>query len=341
MRFKKNPPRYSFSSNKSPVAIKEKSTKKPGSVEIDEAAGTIGFYDLAKKLRCAISGNTTSMPGQKMLADLTDAISGANIKLFSKNGTMTGAWNSDDGSMSIGNLIVRGILYLKTSLSVSSTTSGVERIFTVNATDDNGVLLKNMQLKVRSDAGDEAERYVAVYGEGIGIAGGTVDFYRPLKPGTVGIPKKVISINPGEDGDIHFYGGDCAEEYECEHGELEKGTVVVATGTGSIAESAKAYDKRVQGVVSGANNLSPGIVLNRRDSVSAFRVPVALCGKVYCKVDATRHEIEVGDMLTTSELPGHAKKALNLQDAQGAIIGKALESKRDGIGTLLITVLLA
>jgi len=55
------------------------------------------------------------------------------------------------------------------------------------------------------------------------------------------------------------------------------------------------------------------------------RKPVALFGKVYCKVDANLGAIEVGDLLTTSPTRGHAMKAQDpAQDplrAFGAAIG--------------------
>ena len=38
-------------------------------------------------------------------------------------------------------------------------------------------------------------------------------------------------------------------------------------------------------------------------------MPIALIGKVYCKVDANYSSIEIGDLLTTSDTPGYAMKA--------------------------------
>jgi len=67
----------------------------------------------------------------------------------------------------------------------------------------------------------------------------------------------------------------------------EPGTVVVlAASDGTSCESERPYDRRVAGVVSGAEAFKPGIVLDARASGSV-RIPVALVGKVYCKVDAS------------------------------------------------------
>lgn len=54
---------------------------------------------------------------------------------------------------------------------------------------------------------------------------------------------------------------------------------------GALKQSEKAYDKRVAGVISGAGGYKPGIILDKQQSVTS-RMPVALVGKAYCKVDA-------------------------------------------------------
>jgi len=69
------------------------------------------------------------------------------------------------------------------------------------------------------------------------------------------------------------------------------------------------------------------------------RFAVAMIGTVYCKVDAHFGRIEVGDLLTTSDTPGHAMKAADPSRAFGAIIGKALVPFTEGRG--LIPVLVA
>ena len=70
-----------------------------------------------------------------------------------------------------------------------------------------------------------------------------------------------------------------------------------------------------------------------------IRQPVALLGKVYCKVDAQYGAIEVGDLLTTSPTPGYAMKADDPLKAFGAVIGKALRPL--AAGQDLIPILIA
>ena len=63
---------------------------------------------------------------------------------------------------------------------------------------------------------------------------------------------------------------------------------------------------------------------------------VTLGTYAHCKVDATVAPIEVGDLLTSSANPGHAKKATDPKI--GAIIGKALEPLREGTGYIAVFV---
>jgi hypothetical protein len=65
-----------------------------------------------------------------------------------------------------------------------------------------------------------------------------------------------------------------------------------------------------------------------------------LTGRVYCWADASYAPIEPGDLLTTSDTPGHAMKVTNHKKAQGAIIGKAMTSLKEGKGLVLVLVTL-
>ncbi len=164
----------------------------------------------------------------------------------------------------------------------------------------------------------------------------------PFKPGVMELrgDNGLASIFlDGSQGDIVLANGDCAEEFavsEARH--IDPGTVVVLSEHDEVRESSKAYDRRAVGVVSGAGDLRPAIVLDRTAS-QANRVPVALLGKVYCKIDARDSSIDVGDLLTTSDTPGHAMKASDPTRSFGAVIGKALRPLSGGTG--LIPVLIA
>jgi hypothetical protein len=140
-------------------------------------------------------------------------------------------------------------------------------------------------------------------------------------------------------GDIRLKNADCAEDFDIAGLEaVEPGTVMIINSEGSLQPNDRAYDKRVAGVISGAGNYKPGIVLDKQAS-STNRMPIALMGKVYCKVDASYGAIEVGDLLTTSPTPGQAMKADDPLRAFGAVIGKALRPLKEGQG--LIPILIA
>ena len=139
--------------------------------------------------------------------------------------------------------------------------------------------------------------------------------------------------------DIILANADCAEDFDIAGLEkVEPGTVMVIDSQGSLRECNRAYDKCVAGVISGAGKYKPAIVLDKQES-SKNRMPIALMGKVYCKVDASYGAIEVGDLLTTSPTPGHAMKADDPMKAFGSVIGKALRPLAIGEG--LIPILIA
>ncbi|MCU1252823.1 MAG: hypothetical protein JWQ49_5852 [Edaphobacter sp.] len=97
------------------------------------------------------------------------------------------------------------------------------------------------------------------------------------------------------------------------------------------------FEWKVAGVVSVGGSYRPAVILDKQPSDEG-RLPVALFGKVYCKVDAQYAPIEVGDLLTTSDTVGHAMKACDSVRAFGAVIGKALGSLTDGRGLIPILI---
>ena len=141
-------------------------------------------------------------------------------------------------------------------------------------------------------------------------------------------------------GDITLANADCAEEFDIsDTEEIVPGTVMVLDHEGNLRQSRFAYDKRVVGVLSGAGDCKPGIILGKQQSQKS-RMPLALVGKVHCKVDANYAPIEVGDLLTTSDMPGHAMKANDPIKAFGTVIGKALHPWQEGQGLIPILVAL-
>jgi hypothetical protein len=187
----------------------------------------------------------------------------------------------------------------------------------------SGTSAGSVGVDAKTDHGPAALRAVHAQNGLAGIFGGSVH----------------ISGDLLVDGDVQLKGGDLAEQFELV-GRLpaEPGTVVIIAGDDKIQACDMPYDRRVAGVISGTDGYRPNIVLDQRPAGN--RRALALTGKVWCKIDADPARIEIGDMLTTSALPGHAMKAVEPHKAFGSIIGKALQPLDVGQGMIPILIAL-
>jgi hypothetical protein len=210
----------------------------------------------------------------------------------------------------------------------------------------------------------QSKTWIGVYGKSESTTGGSGVMGEAVGTGAgiYGKGGRVAGYFEGDvevTGDIRLTNADCAEDFNIGLDVLiEPGTVMVLGEKDALYPSQHAYDKRVAGVISGAGDYKPGIVLDKQQSRSdrkpsdyksgivldkqTFednRQPIALLGKAYCKVDAQCGAIDVGDLLTTSPTPGHAMKADDPAKAFGAVIGKALRPLKEGKG--LIPILIA
>jgi hypothetical protein len=107
---------------------------------------------------------------------------------------------------------------------------------------------------------------------------------------------------------------------------------------GQLMLSSRAHDRTVAGIVSGAGGVKPGMLMGQRGTAADGKHPVALTGRVYCWMDASHGAIEPGDLITTSDTPGHGMKVLHHTQAQGAILGKAMTGLAEGKGLVLVLV---
>lgn len=133
--------------------------------------------------------------------------------------------------------------------------------------------------------------------------------------------------------EIPATGADLAELYTTADTTIQAGTVVSLDPSLplGVKKSTRPYDKTVLGVIS----TDPGLLLD--DGVTpGAAVPVALSGRI--PVLVTTHDgadpIDVGDYLTSSELPGIAMKATQ----SGTVIGKALSRLESGSGSVFMFV---
>jgi len=108
---------------------------------------------------------------------------------------------------------------------------------------------------------------------------------------------------------------DLAEMYEADE-TYESGTVMVVGGDKEITACTKYADLKLAGVVS----TMPGVVMNK-DGGGEHPVCIGLKGRVPCKVVG---KIKKGDVLTTSEIKGHATKIDKATNVVGCLVGIAL-----------------
>jgi hypothetical protein len=128
---------------------------------------------------------------------------------------------------------------------------------------------------------------------------------------------------------LEVTGGDVAEARHSTTGEqLLKGSVVVfdEIEKRKIRLTNKPYDKKVAGVISGAGIYYAGITL-LQEELQKGAMPVAQIGTVEV---LTIGPVEVGDLLTTSEVEGYAKAATDVIKGIGCVIGKATTTLKEG-----------
>lgn len=108
---------------------------------------------------------------------------------------------------------------------------------------------------------------------------------------------------------------------------------------GKLTLSTSEYDRKVAGIISGANNIRTGLLLNQKNTIIDGETPVALTGRVYCFVDASEIGIKPGDLLTTSNTRGYAMKATDHEKANGSTIGKAMSYLQKGEKGLVLVLI--
>ncbi len=137
-------------------------------------------------------------------------------------------------------------------------------------------------------------------------------------------------------------GADIAEPFEVQSTQsVEPGMIVAIDPSrpGELRLSSRAYDPTVAGIISGANGIQPGLMLQQKGTLATGHHPVALSGRVWCYSDADAGgAIVPGDMLTSADEPGHAMKAADRDRAFGTVIGKAMTPLAKGKGLVLVLV---
>jgi hypothetical protein len=130
---------------------------------------------------------------------------------------------------------------------------------------------------------------------------------------------------------------DVAEAFAVPSGPVPPGAVLVLDpdNPGTLRLATQPYDHGVAGVAAGAQGVSPGITLRGHANLKN-KTSLTLSGTAYALATAANGSIRVGDLLTTSSVPGHAMKATDAKASRGAILGKAMQDLRGDTGAILI-----
>jgi len=131
-------------------------------------------------------------------------------------------------------------------------------------------------------------------------------------------------------------GCDIVEGFDSNETALNPGDVVVidSENPGKIKKSNIAYDKKILGIISGANGIKPGLKLAQEGVLDGEHL-IAMAGQVYVNVTG---KVVPGDLLTSANIPGYAQSVSDFENSHGAILGKALSANEEKQGTVLVFV---
>ncbi len=127
-------------------------------------------------------------------------------------------------------------------------------------------------------------------------------------------------------------GADLAEVYYTSDTTVHEGDIVSLAGNGvsQVQKSVKGYDSKALGIIS----TKPGLVMGAADGTGK-PVIVGLSGRVPVKVSTKNGDIQPGDYITTSDIPGVGMRATRA----GHVIGKALTGFAGGSeGTVMVFI---
>ena len=179
--------------------------------------------------------------------------------------------------------------------------------------------------------------------EGSGGVGGQITLYDGDGAATIQIDGDYNGDGRITTQELQITGGsDLSEQFD-----IRGDDVAIAPGLvvsidpdqpGHLSVSDCAYDNKVAGIISGAGGIKPGMMMGQAGTEADGQHPVALSGRVYCWADTSGGPIQPGDLLTTSDNPGHAMRVTDHTKAIGAMLGKAMTALEDGKGLVLVLV---
>lgn len=304
---------------------------------------TLGGADTRGRLeiRNANSAGTVIFNGELAHGRMGGEGADSRLEMRKADGTVTVVLNGETGNMGLGapGGGEGGALFIKdnngTDTFILNGDTGEARL---GGSGNAGLLA------LRDDSGQETVVLNGAAGNiGLGRFGTPGDLFLTNDTGNTTIHLSGNTGNLNLRGDIRFTNNiaDLAEEFDLADVNTmhDPGTVLSISDDGKLAPACAAYDTRVAGVVSGAGGLRPGVILGEdRAAAPGTRCHLAVLGRVYVKAEADSGAIAVGDLLTTSSVPGHAMRVADRNRATGAIIGKSLGALEQGRGYVEILI---
>lgn len=269
------------------------------------------FADGVVRINTAVAGtggfgHTITMDG--------DEINGWNTLNLNPNATNNILMVGGGGRVGIGSTAPATRLHVEGGSDAEPVSGG---FVTIGSTTGANIAIDNNEIMARTN-GVASTLY-------LNFDGGTVDI-----SGADVTKVKVLEV----------VGADLAERFPFTNGERpEPGTVVMIdeTNAGHLCTARGAYTRKVAGVISGANNLPAGSIMGNLPG-HADAPAIALSGRVWVRCDASTTAIQVGDLLTTSDTPGHAMTATDVARSHGAVIGKAMTALPRGESGLVLVL---
>ena len=300
----------------------------PGEVRLLDGAGNRNIQLEAAGARATLGGGGTS--GE---ATLIDAFSTPRVSMTADNAQLRllnaigepGTVLNGEGNLSLTDVVGNNTIALNA----------------LNARIDvgTGVILDGARGAIRVTDASNTPKIVLDAVSGSTIGGG-LTVVGPFNHSGDRTVNGTFTVNGDVvvSGDVLLTRADCAEEFPVSESQLcEPGTVMVLNEQGLLEESTKPYDRAVAGIIAGGGGCAPAIVLGK-DAAARNTAPLALVGRVFCKVDADIAPIAIGDLLTSSTTPGHAMKVSDCVRAFGCVIGKALRPLTSGKGAIPVLV---
>ena len=275
--------------------------------------------------------SNTSAPGRPVTGQIWYDSLNASLKVYNGSGFVSVANNQSDLSIGGLRLYNSAITGQNTNANISITPNGtgytVVNNFGITGTNTGKLLYTAANGSVRSTTMSyttTGDTLTVTNINGTAFAGTSGSFNTATISGNLYAGNLAVTGTITGTASSAKY-ADLAENYEADQN-YEIGTVVEFGGEFEITEG-KINSTRVAGIIS----TNPAYLMNS-DAKGNFILPVALSGRVPCKVVGPAFK---GDMMVSA---GDGYAIASSAPAIGTVIGKSLENLAGGIGVIEVVV---